>query len=67
MDVLKVGEEIEIRNTEGKGRGLFGLVWIRKGQFVTDYDGHRVDPITGEVKMICSKMQECMQKLSPAM
>jgi hypothetical protein len=32
------------------------LVFIRKGQFVTDYDGHRVDPITGEVKMICSKM-----------
>lgn len=63
QQVLKVGVELEVKNSEGKGRGLFAKFFIKKGQMVTDYDGHRVDPISGDAKMICSKMRRCLGNL----
>jgi hypothetical protein len=64
--VSVVGSEVEIRDSLGKGRGVFVKNAVaKKGKYVARYDGHRVDGATGEAKMLCSRMKRLMMSLSP--
>ena len=60
-----IGVEVEIRESIGKGRGVFAKVLAKKGKHLARYDGNRVDGATGETKMFCSRMKHLMTKLSP--
>jgi hypothetical protein len=60
-----IGIEVEIRESIGKGRGVFAKVIAKKGKYLARYDGNRVDMITGEMKMFCSRMKHLLTKVSP--
>jgi hypothetical protein len=61
---LQLGLTAEIKAVKGMGLGAFALGKVKKGQLITHYDGHRVDPVTGMIYMTCSKMTHCISKLS---
>jgi hypothetical protein len=57
----------EIRNVEGRGRGLFVHGQARtftKGDLLTPYDGPRRDSRNGSVCMHCSRVTNAIAKLS---
>ena len=53
--VLEIGQEIEIQDFAGQGRGLASKVEILKSQYVCHYDGDRVDSVTGQRLMLCKR------------
>jgi hypothetical protein len=61
---LELDIDVEIKPAKGMGLGAFAMRKIGKGQLVTHYDGHRVDPVTGMIYMTCAKMTQCISKLS---
>jgi hypothetical protein len=62
---LRIGTGVEIKMTiDGKGRGAFLLHDIKKGQLITGYDGHRVDPVTGVCMIACDKITTAVSLLS---
>lgn len=58
-----VGIHIEIRDSEGRGRGVFSQSVLNKGQRITYYDGHRLDVNNLHKKLICSRMSDCISNL----
>ena len=63
---LELGRDAEIKEAPGKGLGAFLTRDVKKGQLITNYDGHRVDPVTGQILMACSKMIHFVSLLSDA-
>ena len=61
-----IGIEVEIRESIGKGRGVFAKVFAKKGKHLARYDGNRVDGATGDTKMFCSRMKQLLTKVSTA-
>jgi hypothetical protein len=57
----------EIRNVEGRGRGLFvhrQARTFKKGDLLTPYDGPRRDSRNGSISMHCSRVTNAISKLS---
>lgn len=63
---LELGRDAEIKEAPGKGLGAFLTRDVKKGQLMTHYDGHRVDPVTGQILMTCDRMEHFVSKLSDA-
>jgi hypothetical protein len=63
---LELGRDAEIKEAPGKGLGAFLTRDVKKGQFMTHYDGHRVDPVTGQILMACARMEHFVSLLSDA-
>jgi hypothetical protein len=59
-----VGTEVEIRDSPGAGRGVFTKGIVKKGKYVARYDGDRVDPVTGDRRMFCSRVKRLMSTVS---
>jgi hypothetical protein len=58
-----VGIHIEVRDSEGRGRGVFSQSVLNKSQHITHNDGHRLDINNLHKKLICSRMNERISNL----
>jgi hypothetical protein len=63
---LVFGLDLEMKQTADKGRGIFIMVPLRKGQRVADYMGNRYFK-DGIVAMECHKMRDLISHFTPVM